>query len=217
MQAHRLRALILAAVIAIVAPMTAAAQELKPIQLPQPKTSGGRPLMDVFNARKSVREFGTEPLSLQVLSNLLWAGFGINRTDGRRTAPSARNWQEIDIYVARQDGVYVYEAKANVLNPVLAGDHRGETGTQPYVSTAAINLIYIADMTRTGKAPAEERDLFTPANAGFIGENVYLFCASEGLSTVVRGLVDREALAKLLRLRPEQRIVLAQSVGYPKK
>jgi nitroreductase len=217
MHAHRLRTPISIAAIALLVPMLAAAQELKPIQLSAPKTEGGKPLMELLNARRSVREFSAEPLPLPVLSNLLWAAFGVNRTDGRRTAPSARNWQEIDVYVARPDGVYVYDPKANVLNPVLAGDHRRATGTQDYVSTAAVNLVYIADMARVGKAPAEERDLFTPANAGFIAENVYLFCASEGLATVVRGLVNRAALAKLLRLRPEQKIILSQSVGYPKK
>ena len=195
----------------------APAQELKSIQLPEPKTQGGRPLMQVLKDRQSAREFSAEALPLPVLSNLLWAAFGINRPDGRRTAPSARNWQEIDIYVALPDGLYLYDAKPHALKPVLPGDHRAATGTQAYVAGAAVDLVYVADLARTGNAPAEERELFTPADAGFVAENVYLFCTSEGLATVVRGLIDRPALSKRMQLRPDQKIILAQSVGYPKK
>jgi nitroreductase len=193
------------------------AQDLKPLQLPAPKTDGGKPLMDVLRARQSARAFSPEPLPAQTLSNLLWAAFGVNRPDGRRTAPSARNWQEIDLYVVLADAAYLYDAKANVLKVAAAGDHRSKTGTQAYVATAPVNLVYVADLARTGQSPAEERDLFVPADAGFVAENAYLFCASEGLAVVVRGLIDRPALAKALNLRPEQRIILAQSVGYVKK
>jgi nitroreductase len=195
---------------------TVLAQELTPIPLPKPQTDIGRPLMQVLNARKSTREFSTERLPLQMMSNLIWAAFGINRSDGRRTAPSARNWQEIDIYVATGDGVYVYDAKAHQLNPVLRGDVRGQTGVQDFVGVAAVNLVYVADLSKTG-APSPERDTFVAADAGFIAQNVYLFCASEGLAVVVRGLVNREALAKTLQLRPDQRIILTQSVGFPRK
>jgi len=195
----------------------AAAQELKPIQLPPPQTDGGKPLMQALKARQSTREFGAEKLSLQVLSNLLWAADGINRPDGRRTAPSASNWQETEIYVALPDAVYVYDPKGNALKPVVAGDLRGETGTQPFVGQAALNLVYVADTTKAAKAKPEERDFLLGADVGFIAENVYLFCASEGLVAVVRASVPRDALAKRLQLRPEQRITLAQSVGYPKK
>ncbi len=193
------------------------AQDLKPIQLPSPQTDGGKPLMQVLNARHSTREFGTEKLSLQVLSNLLWAANGINRPDGRRTAPSASNWQETEIYVVLADGAYVYEPKANALKPVVAGDLRAETGTQPFPGAAALNLVYVADTTKAAKAKPEDRDFILGADVGFVAENVYLFCASEGLATVVRASVPREALARRLQLRPEQRITLAQSVGYAKK
>jgi len=193
-----------------------AAQALKAIQLPPPQTDGGRPLMQVLKDRKSTREFGPGLLSPQTLSNLLWAAFGINRPDGRRTAPSAMNWQEVSIYVATPEGVYIYDAKANALTLVVAGDHRGDTGTQSFVKDAAVNLIYVADLSKTGNASSEDQ-MYTAADVGFIAQNVYLYCASEGLVTVVRGSVDKPALAKVLSLGPKQKIILAQSVGYPKK
>jgi len=192
------------------------AQDLKPIQLPTAQTDGGRPLMQVLKERKTQREFRSEKLPMQVLANLLWAAFGINRPDGGRTAPSAMNWQEIDIYVALGDGLFLYNAKANRLEPILAKDVRAATGSQSFVATAPLNLVYVADLSKTGQS-GSEAEFFTAADVGFIGENVYLFCTSEGLATVVRGSVDRAALAKVMKLRPYQKILLAQSVGYPKK
>lgn len=191
------------------------AQDLKPVALPQPQTDGGRPLMQVLKERKTTREFAPDKLPPQLLANLLWAAFGLNRPDGRRTAPSAMNWQEIDIYVAMSDGLFLYDAKANRLEPVLAQDIRAATGTQPFVATAPLNLVYVSDLSKVGSGP--ENELFTAADAGFISQNVYLFCASENLATVVRGSIDRAAPAKTMKLRPEQKIILAQTVGYPKK
>ena len=197
--------------------LVSAAQNLQPVQLPAAQTGGGRPLMLVLSDRKSTREFSSAKLSPQILSNLLWAGFGINRPDGRRTAPSAMNWQEVSIYVATAEGVYTYEAKTNTLSPVLAGDFRAATGTQAYVKDAAVNLVYVADLSKTGPAAPSEAEMYTAADVGFIAENVYLYCASEGLAAVVRASIDKPSLAKTLRLQPNQRIILAQSVGYPKK
>lgn len=194
-----------------------AAQTLKPVQLPAPQTGGGRPLMQALKERKSTREFGAGTLSPQVLSNLLWAAFGINRPDGRRTAPSAMNWQEVSIYVATAEGVYIYDAKANGLNPVVTGDFRGATGTQTFVKDAAVNLVYVSDLSKTGGADSSDAEMYTATDVGFIAQNVYLYCASEGLATVVRGSIDRAALAKALKLQPREKIILAQSVGYPKK
>ncbi len=196
----------------------AVAQELNPVPLPPPQTSGGRPLMQALKDRQTSREFSSQKLPAQVLSNLLWAAFGVNRPDsGKRTAPSCMNWQEIDIYVAAQDGLYIYDAKAGALKPVLAQDVRGATGQQSFVKDAPVNLVYVADLAKTGGAGGEDQILFTGADTGFIAQNVYLFCASEGLAAVVRGSVDRRALAKLMKLRPDQKIILAQTVGYPKK
>jgi len=193
------------------------AQELKPIQLPKPQMDGGKPLMQALKARQSSRSFSSKKLPPQVLGDLLWAAFGINRPDsGQRTAPSAMNRQEIDIYVATADGLYLYEAKKHALQPVLAEDVRAETGRQPFVAEAPVNLVYVADYARMGGGTDDDKALYSAADTGFISENVYLFCASEGLATVVRGMVPRPALAKMMKLRPDQKIILAQTVGYPK-
>jgi nitroreductase len=195
----------------------AVAQSQELIQLPQPKKEGGKPLMQVLNERKSAREFSGEKLSPQVLSNLLWAAWGLNRSTGQRTAPSASNKQEIDLYVIMAEGAYLYDAQGNQLQQVLAEDIRALTGTQPFPKDAPVNLVYVADLAKSGRTRTEDVEFYTGADTGFIAENVYLFCASEGLATVVRASVDRAALAKSLKLRSNQKIALAQSVGYPKK
>jgi nitroreductase len=200
-----------------IAPNVPFAEEPKPIQLLKPEIGSGNPLMQLLWKRMSSRQFSPEPLPIEVLSNLLWAAFGINRPDGKRTAPSAINRQEIDIYVATAKGLYLYDPKANLLNPILADDIRGMTGGQPFVKEVAVNLVYVADYSRMGAGANEVKDLYSAAATGFIGENVYLYCASEGLATVVRAGIDRPALASVMKLRPDQKIILAQSVGYPKK
>jgi len=199
-------------------PYMALAEELKPIQLSKPQMDGGRPLMQVLKDRSSSREFSPQKLPLQILSNLLWAASGINRPDsGKRTAPTAANWQEIDIYVAAADGLYLYDAKPHVLKPVLAGDIRALAGLQAFVKDAPLNLIYVADLSRIGRGTSEEKDFFSAADTGFVAQNVYLFCASEGLATVVRANIDRPTLGKAMKLGSNQRITLSQTVGYPKK
>lgn len=185
--------------------------DLKPMVLPQAQTEGGRPLMQVLKDRKTTREFDTQKLSPQVLSNLLWAACGINRADGRRTAPSARNKQEIDVYVVMADGAYLFNAKDNRLDPVAKEDLRAATGTQPFVAQAPVNLVYVADRTKSGSA----EDTWSFANTGFIAQNVYLYCASEGLATVVRGSVQQESLAKALKLRADQKITLCRPWVIP--
>jgi nitroreductase len=199
-------------------------EELKPIQLIKPEMGSGNAFMQLLWKRKSLRQFSSEPLPLEVLSNLLWTAFGINRPDGKRTAPSANNKQEIDIYVASAKGLYLYDAKANMLNPILPDDIREITGipAQSYVKDAAVNLLYVADYSKMkgyyfGTVRDEVKDLYAAADTGFIGANVYLYCASEGLATVIRAEIDRPALASMMKLRPDQKIILAQSVGYPKK
>ncbi len=187
------------------------------IQLPKPDKGGGNSLLKLLEKRSSAREFGPQPLPVTLLSSLLWAACGISRPDGRRTAPSARNRQEIDIYAATPEGLFLYDAKGNMLRLVVPEDIRALTGTQPYVKEAAVNLIYVADMSKLGNLTEEETAFYPAADTGFISENVYLFCAAEGLATVVRALIDRPVLAKAMKLRPDQKIVLAQSVGYPKK
>ncbi len=193
------------------------AQDLKPIKLLKPQTEIGKPLMQALNARQTAREFSPKPLPLQELSNLLWAAWGINRPDtGKRTAPSSMNRQEMDVYAVTTEGVYLYDAKGNVLIPVAAGDIRAQTGRQAYVATAPLNLVFVADYSKMSEGTDEARAFTSGADAGFISQNVYLYCASQGLATVVRGNVDRPALEKAMKLPVERKVVLAQTVGYPK-
>lgn len=186
------------------------------IQLPKPQLEGGKSLLQALQDRKSTRSLSSEMLSMQTISNLLWAAFGINRPDGRRTAPSARNWQEIDIYLASSGGLFLWDAKNNTLEQILSEDIRGLTGTQAYVKDAAINLIYVADFKKVSGGSTDQ-NTEVGADTGFISQNVYLYCASEGLGTVVRAMIDRDALGKAMKLRPEQKIILAQSVGFVKQ
>jgi len=200
----------------LVLPALSAAQEFKAIDLPAPQKETGKPLMQALNDRHSTRRFSNEKLPAQMLSNLLWAAFGINRPDsGKRTAPSAMNWQEIDIYVATAEGLYLYNAAEHQLDPVLAKDIRAETGMQGFVDEAPINLIYVADYSKMSGAAEDRKRFYAAADTGFISQNVYLYCASAGLATVVRGSVDRSRLAKTMNLRAEQHITLAQTVGFP--
>lgn len=193
-------------------------QDFKPVTLPKPKKSGGKPLMQALNDRSSSRSFSSKKLPLQVLSSMLWAAFGVNRPDsGKRTAPSALNWQEIDIYVALAQGLYLYDAGAHVLKPVLAEDIRAASGRQKFTETVPVDLIYVADRSRMGKASQDKKDLYSAVDTGFIAQNVYLFCASEGLVTVVVDLIDKPALAKKMGLKSDQRIIVVQPVGYPKE
>jgi SagB-type dehydrogenase family enzyme len=195
---------------------TAQAQQVGPIKLPAPQTEAGLPLMQALRTRRSNREFAPRKLPLQVLANLLWAAFGVNRPDsGGRTAPSAHNWQEIDVYVALEEGTYVYYAKGHTLVPVSGSDLRSDSGLQEFVGTAPLDLVLVANYARMGSGNEEEKKFFAACDAGFICQNVYLCCASEGLASVVRGWVDRAELSKALGLKRDQHIVLAQTVGYP--
>jgi nitroreductase len=171
--------------------------------------------MQALQERQSQREFRLDPLPEQSLSDLLWAAFGINRPENdHRTAPSAMNTQDIDLYVATAEGLYVYEAKPHGLRKVAGRDLRLLTTGQDPLKPAPVQLIYVSDFARMPKVPVPLRELYAGIDAGAIVQNVYLFCASAGLATVVHEL-DREPLAKALALRPEQRIILAQAVGIP--
>jgi len=238
------------AVLTILAGMAFGQASMQPISLPQPQKTGGKPLMQALNERKSTRSFSAKRLSQQTLSNLLWAAFGQNRemirsesvaSSGRpgRTAPSGMNLQEIDIYVALGEGVYVYDASSNRLIPVVAEDIRATANRLPIAADAAVCLIYVEDTDKkvsmpagaspapAGAPPAGQPPANAPSasagsqtrtttgevDAGFIGQNVYLFCASEGLGTFFH-TADREGLAKTLNLRPGQRVLYSQTVGY---
>jgi nitroreductase len=195
--------------------LMAGAEELHTVALPPPQTEGGKPLMEALRQRRTVREFKPDKLPVPVLGSLLWAAFGVNRAEtGGRTAPSAMNSQEVDIYVALAEGLYLYEPKAHQLKLVQSGDLRGKTSGQPFATNAPVTLLFVADQARLSKAKPEGRAFYADVDTGYISQNVYLFCASEGLGTVVHEL-DRAPLMDVLKLRPEQRIILAQAVGYP--
>ncbi|MCX6138450.1 MAG: SagB/ThcOx family dehydrogenase [Ignavibacteriales bacterium] len=193
------------------------AQDAAVKQLPPPQTGIGKPLMQALLLRQSTRSFASTPLPLQELSNLLWAADGINRVEtGKRTSPSAMNWQEMDVYVILADGAFLYNAKKHELEKVAGSDLRGAAGSQAFVRDAPVNFVYVADYAKVTRGSDEDKTLYTAADAGFIAQNVYLYCASQTLGVVVRGSVDRTALARGLQLRPDQKIILAQTIGYIK-
>lgn len=198
------------------APSIGTAQEMKPLELPPPRSEGGKPLITALKLRHSTRDYSDRPLPIQVLSDLLWAAFGINRPGGDRTAPYWRHVMVMDIYAAMADGVWLYEPKAHALLPHLKADIRAQTGLQDFVGVAPLNLVYVAHGERMTDISPEDRRLYASVDAGFIGQNVYLFCASEGLGSVFRGAVDYPKLARALKLPDQQFVTFAQTVGYPR-
>jgi SagB-type dehydrogenase family enzyme len=180
------------------------------IDLPAAQKTGGMPLMEALSKRATSRKFDTRELFPQQLANLLWAAFGVNRPDGRRTAPSASNSQENEIYVLLKQGAYVYDAAQHRLQPVIAEDLRALARSQ-----APVTLLYVADLTKRSSGTPESKKQVACIDSGFISENVYLYCASEGLATGYRGGFDRPALTAKLNLRPTQEIIAVQPVGYP--
>ena len=193
------------------------------IKLPDPQKDGGMPLMKALSLRKSQRgEFGPAvKLTMQQMSNMLWAADGINRPGtNHRTAPSAADWQNIDIYVTTADGYYLYDPQAHALKVLGKEDIRSVAGSQPFVPGAPVNLIYVADYERAkfnGQRMKEYEVTWSYANTGFIAQNVYLWCASQNLACIVRAFADKDEIKKALNLRPEQHFVLAQTIAQFKK
>jgi nitroreductase len=186
------------------------------IKLPAANMSGGLPLMQALAQRHSSREFNPAPLQDQVMSDLLWAAAGINRADlGGRTVPSAMNAQDVDVYVALPNGLYRYEPHEQRLDLVSATDVRRVTGYQDFVDTAPLDLIFVSDSSRMQLVPAAQRGSYAWVCAGGMAQNVYLYCASTGLSTVIRAWIDRSALAQAMGLNNDQQVLLAQTVGWP--
>ena len=172
--------------------------------------------MQALALRRSTREFSERPLPVQVLSDLLWAADGINRPSGDRTAPYWRHIMVIDIYLAMANGVWSYDPRQHALISYLPVDLRVQTGLQDFVALAPLDLVYVAHGDRMGYISREERRLYASVDTGFIGQNVYLFCASEGLATVFRGAVDYVKLGAAMQLNPETFVTFAQTVGYPR-
>jgi nitroreductase len=191
------------------------AQDVAPSPLPKPRTEGGMPLLQALKERRSTRAFSPRTLPDQLLSDLLWAAFGVNRPDGHRTAPSTMNLRGIDLYVATTNGLFRFDAEAHALKPVLKEDIRPATTGQAELREAPVALIFVADHARMEKVAPAEREFYAAADTGYISQNIYLFCASEGLATVVHA-TGRAGLATAMKLRDDQKVILAQSVGYPK-
>src|SRR4030042_3325163 len=192
-----------------------AAQVIETIPLPPAQTTGGMPLMEAFQLRKSQRSFSSKELTSQQLSNLLWAAYGINRPEGLRTVPAAKNWYEYYIYVLKSDGWFLYEVSKHTLLKMGNEDLRIYGGTQDFVKTAPVILVYVADFDRMSNATDELRKFFSAVDLGYISQNVYLWCASEGLATIILGQVDKVKVREVLKLKPNQQVILSQPVAYP--
>ena len=189
--------------------------ERRVVRLPSPRQEGGMPLFDALRARRSTRVYSSRAIVPEQLSTLLWAAFGVNRPNDGRTAPYWRHIMVIDVYVAMSDGVWLYEPQSHSLSLYLNEDVRAETGQQDFVGVAALDLVYVAHGARMADISPEERRLFASVDSAFSGQNVYLFCASEGLGSVFRGAVDYPALERRLQLPRDQFVTFAQTVGYP--
>lgn len=223
-----------AATFILVCAASGVARDLEPITLPPPQRTGGGPLMEALNARRTTRSIGAATLAPQVLSNLLWAAYGVNRDPGPRgnvgrTAPSGMNLQPIDLYVATPKGVYLYEPVPHRLAPVVAKDIRALANRSPVADKVPVVLVYVADgekkpappppgapapAGRPGVTPPWDLPSYGEVETGFIGQNVYLFCASQGLAAWFHS-TSKEALAEAMKLRPAQRVLYAQTVGHP--
>lgn len=213
----------------MIVPSFSMAQEAEVIKLPPAQMEGGIPLMNALKLRQSTRgNFGPETkLSMQVLSNLLWAADGVNRTGGHRTAPSAVDWQNIDIYLLTADGVFIYDAINHALKVVSKEDARATAGLegagqmkQEFAKTAPLSLVFVGNMAKTKGMKYGGQDVGIPwtyTGAGAIAQNVYLFCASEGLACILRAMLDEVQVAKTLKLGPDQKVLLTQTVAQFKK
>jgi len=220
----------LPAVTVLAATASGFAQEAQPIKLVKPETDGGTSVLAALRVRRTNRNISEKLLPPQMLSNLLWAAFGVNRESGPhgipgRTAATASNSQEIDLYVVLPEGIYLYDAVPHRLVPVITGDLRekiGAHGRRNAASKAPVNLVFVADIAKYKKAPFQEPGLRDPGiqksyyniATGLIAGNVYLFAASQGLAAWFHNC-NKETLTEVLNLRPEQRVLYAQTIGYP--
>lgn len=186
------------------------------IELPPPRREVDFALMQALEQRRSTRAFREDVLPLQVLSDLLWAAAGVNRDDGGRTVPAALDAHAVTVYAALPYGAYRYDPKAHALALVASADLRRVTGYQDFVDHAPVDLVYVGDEARMSLMPAAQRDAFTWIETGAMAQNVYLYCAAYGLACVLRAWLDREAVAQALALTAHHRVLLSQTVGYPK-
>ena len=197
---------------------TSNAQELQPIKLNTPSKTGGSTVMEALANRKSVREISNKKLSTQDLSDLLWAAAGINRQDADlRTAPSWRNYQDIDLYVCFPEGMYLYKSKEHILEPFAKGNfYQLIAANQPFVNDAPVILLLVTDLSKMQEDNALPQMVIAGLDAGIISQNISIFCASKSMVTVPRGFMEKEELKKVLKLKETQHIMLNHPVGYPK-
>lgn len=186
------------------------------IILPKPDLNGGKPLMQCFAERRTKRRFDTAKLPEQIVSDILYAADGMNRKDGRKTVPTARNKQNQRVYVFTADGVYLYNSRKHSLVPVCKGDHRKICGTQPFHAKAPLVLVFVSDMSAIGNTP-ELRALYAGNHSGSASQNVYLYAASRDLATVVCGMLDRKKIKEFLKLAADDMVIFSQPVGFAAK
>jgi nitroreductase len=200
------------------------AYKFETIKLPPPNLEKGIPLMQALAGRKTTREISDRKIPAQELSEILWAANGVNRPkDGKRTSPAAVNKQAVDIYVVLEEGIFLFDAVKNELEPIAKGDFRKSAGMQDFVFIAPLNIVYVFNPAKFNEMPQfaskmsdEDKKIMAAIAAGCMAQNVGLYCASEKLGSTVRAMVDREKLGGVMKLRPEQSIIFAQTVGYPK-
>lgn len=217
MKTNMLRRIITVALIGGFAVAALAGAEPKPIALPAPVMKGGKPLLEAIHDRKSTKAFSNKGITTETLSNILWAAYGVNRPEtSGRTVPSAMHSYEIDVYVLMASGAYIYDAKQHALTLVTGADLRGQAGAKGAMAGAPLSLLYVSDGARLTQSAKAKQSVYGAVHSGFIGQNVYLYCASEGLGAVFREGADRKALTQSLKLRKDQEIVFTQTVGYGK-
>ena len=190
----------------------------KVIRLPKPNLNRNSEVMEAFANRHSTREYAAKALTLNDLSDLLWAANGINRPEeGKRTAPSAMNKQDVDVYVVLPEGTYLYDAKAHQLNLVAEGDHRGAVaGGQAFVKSAPVSLLLVSDLSRLGDAKNTHTQLMGAVDAGIVSQNISIFCSAARLATVPRASIDINQLKKVLKLKESQVPMMNHPIGYLK-
>ena len=186
---------------------------LQEIVLPKPDLKGGKPLMQCFAERRTLRRFDTAKLPDQIVSDILFAADGVTREDGRKTVPTARNKQNQRVYVFTADGVYLYNCCKHTLVPVCAGDYRKICGTQPFHAKAPLVLVFVSDMSAVGNTP-ELQALYAGNHSGSASQNVYLYAASKGMATVVCGMLDRKQIKEFLKLGKNDMVIFSQPIGY---
>jgi len=187
------------------------------ITLPEPAKSGGMPLADALNARQSQRAFADTGFTPQVLSDLLWAANGVNRPDGRRTAPTARNRGEIDVYALTEDGAFLFNPAGHTLTQVNTNDLRAVSGFQGFVHNAPVVLVMVVNRAKQGSGAGDRiSDRYAAMDTGYVSQNIYLFAAANGMSSVALGTLDAKSLHTSLKLGENDEALLAQPVGYPK-